>query len=326
MNPKTQNCFSLFFNMKRYKNVLLLLSLCSWTAHATVFIATVSQDSISLGDRILFNATALVPKGAVVTPPSPENSFGKFVVKEWNTGKSELKNADSLTFNFVLSLYVLEQCTIPAIPFVQTFNGKTDTLLSKPMPIRLVIIRDADSTNTSIKGLKPQQIVGSPSLAWLWIVLIVLGIIAAILLIRRYVKKRAKKGAEIVPLLPPYEEAMNSLRLLEAKQYLSKLMIREHVFELSDILKRYLERRFDVNAAEFTTEEMLAWIMRSPLEPDDKKSGEWFFSTTDPVKFAKWQPENDTLHRFGAEVRQIIERTRPKPETVSTPKEGANGV
>jgi len=108
---------------------------------------------------------------------------------------------------------------------------------------------------------------------------------------------------------------MEALRLLDEKQYLAKGMLREHVFGLSDILKRYIERRFEVHAAEYTTEEMLGWIMTSPLELPEKKNAEWFFIETDPVKFAKMHPDNDTLHRFGHEVRQFLEQTRPRPET-----------
>jgi hypothetical protein len=105
---------------------------------------------------------------------------------------------------------------------------------------------------------------------------------------------------------------MEALAALEVKQYIARGMIREYAFELSEIVKRYIERRFDVNAAEFTTEEMLDWIKVSPLDPDCRKSTEWFFSTTDPVKFAKWLPDNDTVNRFGPGMRSFIEKTRPQ--------------
>ena len=99
-------------------------------------------------------------------------------------------------------------------------------------------------------------------------------------------------------------------------------MIREYVFELSDIFKRYIERRFEINAAEFTTEEMLDWTKRSALEPPERKIAEWFFSTADPVKFAKWLPDSDTLYRFGKDVRQFVEQTRPRTETAPKPTDG----
>jgi len=73
------------------------------------------------------------------------------------------------------------------------------------------------------------------------------------------------------------------------------------------------------NAAEFTTEEMLDWIKNSVLTPAERKIAEWFFSTADPVKFAKWLPDGDTLDRFGKDVRQFIEQTRPRPEAAPQP-------
>ena len=231
-----------------------------------------------------------------------------------------MKDNYSLDFKYVLSFYEIEQCTIPPVPFTVAVAGKSDTLLSKPIPVRLVLIRSSDSTDTSIKDLKPQQTAGSPSIAWLWIVCGAAALAAFFFFLRRFVKKRTE-AAKTAPPKPPYEEAMEALRLLDEKQYLAKGMIREHVFGLSDILKRYIERRFDVNAAEYTTEEMLGWIITSPLGPPEKKSAEWFFTETDPVKFAKMHPDRDTLHRFGHEARQLIEQTRPKSETAQDAKD-----
>jgi hypothetical protein len=292
-----------------YKNILITLFMV-FSANAIVFTASVSQDSMSVGDRILFNAYVLVPKGANVIAPATENGFGKFTIKEWNTGKAEKSNVDSINFNYILTLYTPEQCTIPPVPFVVTDHGKNDTLLSKAMPIRMIIVKSPDSTNTNIAGLRPQQTAGSPSLAWLWIVLAVAGITAGAYFLKRLIKKQ-KIAAVAKPLKPPYEEALELLGILDSKQYLLKGMVREYAFELSDILKRYIGRRFDVNAGEFTTYEMLDWIKISGLGSDQKRICEWFFSTTDPVKFAKWLPDNDTVGRFGADVRKFLELTRP---------------
>ncbi len=306
--------------------IIVLAAVCiSWSAQATVFTAAISQDSLYVGDRLLFNVTILVPKGAAIVPPPTEAGFGKFIVKEWNSGKVEKKSADSLTFSYIITQYTTEQCTLPPVPFIQTVDGKTDTLSSKPMPIRLVLLHEADSTVASIKGLKPQQKAGSPSLSWLWLLLGAAAAAVAIYFLSRLIKKRGK-GLRAAPPKPPYEEAMEALRLLEEKQYIARGMIREYVFELSDIFKRYIERRFDVNAAEFTTEEMLDWIMRSKLGPEDKKTCDWFFRATDPVKFAKMRPDSDTLNRFGPEVRQFIERTKPMPEATAQPKDASHAT
>jgi hypothetical protein len=308
----------------RFNGILVVFIIAS-VSRATVLSTAISQDSLFVGDRVHLCVSMLVPKAAMIIPPSTDTGFGRFAVKEWNSDKVEKSNVDSLSFKYVITLYTTEQCTIPALPFVQVQGDKKDTLYSQKVPLRLVLVNNTDSTNPSIKGLKPQQAVGSPSLAWLCL-LLGIGIVAAgIYALKRYVKNKGKGKKEALPK-PPYEEAMAALALLDEKQYLSKGMVREYVFELSDIFKRYIERRFEINAAEFTTEEMLDWTKRSTLEPPDRKIAEWFFSTADPVKFAKWLPDTDTLYRFGKDVRQFIEQTRPRLEEAPKPVDGTDAI
>ena len=308
----------------RLNGITLVLILAS-ISQATVLSTAISQDSLFVGDRVHFCVSMLVPKAATIIPPSTDTGFGKFVVREWNSDKVEKSNVDSLSFNYIITLYTTEQCTLPALPYVQVQGDKKDTLYSQKLPVRLVLVNNTDSTNPSIKGLKPQQTVGSPSLLWLWLLLCACIAGTGIYLFKRFYKSK-EKAKQKAPPKPAYEEAMEALTLLDTKQYLLKGMVREYVFELSDIFKRYIERRFEINAAEFTTEEMLDWTKRSALEPPERKIAEWFFSTADPVKFAKWLPDSDTLYRFGKDVRQFVEQTRPRIETAPKPMDGPHAT
>ena len=163
-------------------------------------------------------------------------------------------------------------------------------------------------------GLKPQQVTGKQPLLWLWLLLAATVIMVAIFAARYYLRK-LKKTPPPPPPIPPYEEAIRALAALDAKQYPLKGMIREYAFELSEILKRYIERRFGINAAEFTTEEMLAWLGISPLDKEIKFSMEWFFRAADPVKFAKFLPNRNIVGRFGVEARGFVEATKPPAES-----------
>jgi hypothetical protein len=96
------------------------------------------------------------------------------------------------------------------------------------------------------------------------------------------------------------------------------------VFELSEIFKRYIERRFETNASEFTTEEMVAWAGASNLDKKLKASLEWFFRTTDPVKFARIIPDGSTVNRFSDEVTQFLQSTRPLQQPSEKVEEPTN--
>lgn len=297
---RIQSCF--------HTAILFIASLSSFCSGSLIF-NSVSRDSLYVGDRIRFDAILLVPRVSQVVPPPTENGFGKLSVKEWTSDKAEKKNADSLTFHYTLTTYSTENCTIPSLDFLVAKGQAVDTLRTRPIPLRVLLVTSPDTA--AIKDLKAQQDAGTPSLIWLWLLCAAIVTAAAVFLFRRFLLKRRRPQA-VVPPKPPYDEAMEALDRLEVKQYIAKGMIREYAFELSEIVKRYIERRFEVNAAEFTTEEMLDWIKLSPLAPDDRKSIEWFFSTTDPVKFAKWLPDNDTVYRFGPGMRSFVEKTRPQ--------------
>jgi len=80
---------------------------------------------------------------------------------------------------------------------------------------------------------------------------------------------------------------------------------------ISEILKRYIERRFEINAGEFTTEEVVAWLGVSELDTKLKQSIEWFFRTSDPVKFARFIPQQETIDKFMCETMNFLNVTRP---------------
>ena len=288
--------------------LFFILAGCLSVSSGAVIFSSVSTQELSVGDRVHFSVTIMSPKGSTVVPPDPSSSFGSITVKEWNSRKFEQAKADSLVFEYAITTYKPEPCTIPALSYVLESKDSRDTLKTEAIPLTLIPQITTDSAD--IMDLRPQQVTGRRPLLWLWLLTAAI-LAAAAVLVGRYYFKRMQRPPPPPPPKPPYEEAMEALAALESKQYLQKGLVREYVFELSDILKRYIERRFSINAAEFTTEEMLAWLGISPLAKEQRTAMEWFFRAADPVKFAKMLPDNDTLGRFGAEARSFIEVTKP---------------
>ncbi|MBN1600406.1 MAG: hypothetical protein JW915_02300 [Chitinispirillaceae bacterium] len=277
-------------------------------------ISKVESTSFTLGDPIYFRVTMELPDSVQCIPPEPEKLFGSITVREWNINRMENGANDTVTIDYILTSYIPENCTIPSLPYILQSGSLSDTLYSEKITLQFMTVitppaGGADST-IDIKGLKEQQVAGNPPRIWLWIIVIVLSIWIISLLILFLTGKIRKKTIEPPPV-PPYEEAIMALGVLHGKRLLEKGLIREYVFELSEIFKRYIERRFDTNASEFTTEEMIAWAGASGLDKKLKNSIEWFFQTTDPVKFARIIPDNETINRFSDEVTQFLEATKP---------------
>jgi hypothetical protein len=303
--------------------LLLFISIFLITvSYSTQIYTYLSQDSLYVGDRVHLTVAIVTPPKARIIPPETEEGFGKFVVKEWFDERVERKSSDSLTFKYIVTIYSTEQCTIPPIPFIEDKGEKSDTLYSEMFPMRIlsiIVASQPDSGDTiRLRDIKPQQSAGKPSLLWLWIILCVLFVTAAIIL-GRYYWIKSRKPPPPPPPKPPYEEAIEALSRLEKKQLITKGLFREHVFELSEILKRYMGRRFESNAAEYTTEEMLDWIETRPFKPELCKPMEWFFDITHPVKFAKLMPDKDTVDQLTDEAKMFIEKTKPGREEKREP-------
>jgi len=294
-----------------YRSIIITAFLAAF-AFAGDIMLSVSHDSVTVGDVISLRVKLGVPKGVRVVPPETEGGFGDFRVLHWD------KNDDSLVYRYEIATYKPQSCTIPELRFM--IGGEEaavyDTLATPAVPVRVVSVipEDTPDSAVAIRDLKAQQRMGGIDLRTLWILLAAALVIAGYLLWEKYVKKKAGGSAPVIPLKPPYEEAMEAIAELEAKKYPERGNVREHVFELSEIFKRYIGRRYNTIASELTTEELVARLEYSTLSREMRMSAEWFFRTGDQVKFAKWLPDSQTLHRFMKEVRTFLEATKPDSE------------
>jgi hypothetical protein len=162
--------------------------------------------------------------------------------------------------------------------------------------------------------LKAQQKTGGADIRSLWILLIIALAVLAYYLLGKYLKKKPGEDAPVVPLKPPYEEAIAAIAELESRKLLEQGNIREYVFDLSEIFKRYIGRRYETIASELTTEEIVSWLEFSGISFDMRLCAERFFRTGDQVKFAKWKPNQETIDGFIKDVRTFLEATKPNPE------------
>jgi hypothetical protein len=317
---------------KNYHHLICVLAVAVLSSATTAIAASasigasVSADSAMVGDTLSLNVVITgVPKDAKIIPPDTDKGFGEFSVLAWEevsaqNAKAKVKGNDRdssrYRYRYSVAAYKPENCTVPSIRFL-VGAGDYDTLSTEPIPIRMLSALPSsppDSGGFALKDLKAQQGAGKADLWYLWIILGVVLAVAAFILMRKYLKK--KGGADAVPavcLLPPYEEAMGAIEALDGKKYLERGMVREYVFELSEIFKRYIGRRYDTIAPELTTEEIVSWLEFSDISREMRLCAERFFRSSDQVKFAKWIPDRSCIDGYVNDVRTFIEATKPAP-------------
>lgn len=175
---------------------------------------------------------------------------------------------------------------------------------------------------TDIHDLKPLLAIAAGVNGWT-IAAVVAAVVVMALLVFVWWRRRKpqKKDAPNVPVLSPEAEAYGQLDRLAAGDLMDLKMA---YFQLSAIIRRYVERRFAIPAAEMTTEELLPALDRLALGLDLVQPLKAFCRATDPIKFAGASASRDRLPADLALARDFVRRTtiaaepsgsQPEPQT-----------
>ncbi|MGE0867235.1 MAG: hypothetical protein AB7P03_01640 [Kofleriaceae bacterium] len=108
-----------------------------------------------------------------------------------------------------------------------------------------------------------------------------------------------------------YDEAVAQLRALETAGPPGAETADAWFVQLSAIVRRYLEHRYDIRAPELTTEEfLLVATSRSELRAEHRSLLTQFLERCDRVKFAGYRPDADESISTLAAARGFVEDTR----------------
>ena len=110
---------------------------------------------------------------------------------------------------------------------------------------------------------------------------------------------------------PADQIALEALSRLHAARLVEKHEFEEFYVRISDIIRIYLEQRFQLRAPEMTTEEFLAELRESDaLEARFRPLLEEFLRSCDLVKFAEFQPTTDDIQKMFDTTKEFIQATQ----------------
>ena len=197
-------------------------------------------------------------------------------------------------------------------------NG--DTIYTKEIPIRVFAVA-VNTDKQKIYDIKEIEKVGYSRREILFMIAIVLIIFILIGLIYfiwwNYKKKKNKEVRTMVNnVLPPGIQALEMLKKMDTKKYLSNGKIKEYYTELSDIFRYYLEGQYTIEAMESITSEIIESLRPlNNFEKNEILDIENFLKQSDLVKFAKWSPLPNEAEIHRKEVERIIIKTSAPKET-----------
>lgn len=160
---------------------------------------------------------------------------------------------------------------------------------------------------TDIHDIKPLLEVGA-DWGWLLWMALAMAVAAAGLLVCWWLRRRNAPLHDglVDVLLSPEVEALALLDELAADRGVDG---KQFYFRLSGTLRRYLERRFAIPAAEMTLEELLPQVARLPLDTDLAGTLKALCRMAEPIKFADATADPGRMPADLAFVRDLVHRT-----------------
>lgn len=282
--------------------------------------ASVDKSVITIGDRVTYTLKIDRAKGLRVHDPGKGTNLGMFEIKDYTIHDSvEANNRVIQQFDYVISVYDTGTFVIPPFPVAfQTSDTSQNYqfITSEPLTIRVESV--VNDENAELHDIRPPF--GIPENYWRMILMIgslVLGI--ALLATAYWLYRKRKEGQPIFRkelLRPAHEIALEDLQKLLASNLLQEGQYKTFYSELSDIVRRYIERRFFIKAMEETTTELLASLTEEEFPREQIGLVQEILSACDLVKFAKYAPANSETESTVQLTRDFIDRTKMEFEAV----------
>lgn len=300
--------------------LIFLLSFGSLHAQQIKVSASLEKDSIWLGDQIKMILVAEYPAGAKITFPELRDSLSNGVEVISKSTRDSSKIGDGIMQmrqNYLVTAF--DSGPHPVGPFLFALHAKSvpDTLRSNMLTLFVKVPAvDLKKGFADIKKPYGAPITFKEVAPW------ILGIIllATIVFLIIYAISRRRKNIPLFtlpakPKLPPHVIALGELDKLKEEQLWQHDKVKDYYTRLTDIIRVYLEERYEIPAMEQTSQEILSQFKgdHSSIKGKLFTGLQRTLETSDLVKFAKYTPLADENHYVLTQAYTLVEETKAEP-------------
>ena len=275
--------------------------------------AEVNKATITIGERIEYRVTITHDGSVQILSPVEAPKEEPFEVKEVHDifekqGKLTVEGKRFVVTTYELGEFILEPVAIQ----YRLAGGEPKTIQTNRLFITVKSIDSSAKPKTDIRNVK-----GALGLkrrwGWLgWVLVFFITLAGGIYF--WWLKKQRLQAADRAeePKLSPEDQALFELNRLFDSDLIRRGKMKEYFLEMSEILRRYLERRFEISAIESTTSEILRDLKSREIPPSLREKIQNVLESTDFVKFAKWKPAPPEIIRINQLAKALVEEARPK--------------
>ncbi|MFK8044290.1 MAG: hypothetical protein AB8B72_02255 [Crocinitomicaceae bacterium] len=282
--------------------------------------AKYSRDSIRIGEQLLLQLGFKCQKVSIDSVNWPQfDDYLTNSVEIIDRSRLQTVVTDSITQdvmlmqNFVLTSF--EEGENILEPILIKFK---DSIYSTNVSSLYVSTVAVDTTN-NIYDIKPIQEVDYKLSNrindffidnWYWIVIVGLLSLILILLYYFYSKRERQQVISLAPIIPAHIPALKKLKALADSRAWENEDKKGYYSAVTDTVRKYLEERFEIQALEETTIEIIRDLKYSDIVSKDKFFLEEILKQADMVKFAKYKPDNQDGETVLSKSIEFVERTK----------------
>ncbi len=213
--------------------------------------------------------------------------------------------------------------SFPSIQFLVNSGHRIDTVRSNIL--KLVVKNPTLDSTFTPHPIMP--IIEYPYTLDEFLPYILLGILILLLIVFGvwlFFRLNGKKNifARKEPEIPPYEKAIKALQGLKSRKLWESGRDKEYYSLLSDIVRRYIEGRFQIPSMEQTSNEIITSFQRiEGIEKELVEKLKECFYFSDLAKFAKYTPLPNENEQSFLSIVEFVEKTKPVDDEVKPSSE-----
>ncbi|MBN1674402.1 MAG: hypothetical protein JXR37_25365 [Kiritimatiellae bacterium] len=280
---------------------------------------SIDRTEITIADRVNLVLEVTVEEAYEAQLPAFGEKLEQFGIVDYETAQPKLLEGNKLLHRraYVLEPFLSGDYLIPPMKVVFWKKGeegaKKHELETEELTVRVKSLLPEKVAELTINDIAPPVELPARKRAW-WIGVAAAGglALAVGLVVALARRKRGAAQAAAAERIPAHDQAFAELENLLARDLINQGQIKAFYQGVSDILRRYIERRFGLRAPERTTEEFLAELGNTNvLAPAHKDLLKVFLGHCDLVKFAEHQPEKADIQKTFDSCKTFILETKP---------------
>ncbi len=264
--------------------------------------AELDSNTIRLGEQVKINLYLRCHTGTLknlkVLWPKIEDTLRKEIevisVSSIDTTIPDKNKPDLLQHHQSITITSFDSGYWAIQPFIFIVNGdSSNPLITEPLLLNVHTV-PVDTSEASVKDIKapfeepfnwkeyiPHVLIGLGSI---WAIILI------VYLIYRFTKKKKPAAPPPGPKEAPHLIALRNLELIKQNKLWQEGKIKEYYTGITDVLRVYIEGRFNIHAMELTSDEIMSVMKSQVIDALSREKLQQILALADYVKFAKAKP------------------------------------